>query len=173
MDTRAVDQSFPDLAEISGHFFRSFLLSQGDPATQQRLFYYLAFCHPEWKLPSELRLLVWQGLQPLVTQYLSNGWHNPIFQLDGPEKAKVELEISAQLVVLSGALNDGCPMPRERLLEALLVDIINKDYLHLIIRNGRARPGRSVPVAQNSIHAPYFSHFCQFALLAHDGCRCF
>ncbi|HEU5384081.1 MAG TPA: hypothetical protein VFV38_52470, partial [Ktedonobacteraceae bacterium] len=69
----------PSLAEISALFFRSFLLSQGDPDAQQHLFFYLAISHPEWSLGPDLIGRMKQSLLPHFFRYLSSGWHNPLF----------------------------------------------------------------------------------------------
>lgn len=157
----------PSLAEVGALFFRSFLLSQGDLEAQQRLFLYIALCHPEWSLGADMIEQLKQHFLPRFYRYLSHGWHNTLLGLEKPDgKTNVEQEIATQLIVLAGALNNGCPMPRERLLEVLFEDVVENDYLYLIKQGGRARPGRATSVAWDSIHAPFFSHFCQFGVLA-------
>lgn len=147
-------------------FFRSFLLSQGDTDVQQRLFFYVALCHPNWSLRSDHVAQLATSLYPLFSRYLASGWHNPQYAFHKPdEMADLKAEISEQLYVFAGALNHGCPMTREELLEILLSNIIRRDYQCLLQQGGRLRSARVTPVTQTSIHAPFFSHFCHFGLL--------
>jgi hypothetical protein len=167
MGVSSVETVVPSFADLGNLFFRSFLLSQGDQDAQQHLFFYIAISHPDWALGPEMIGQLKQRLLPQFFRYLSSGWHNPLFYLNGPdEEADMAAEISAQLLALAGALHDGCPMPRERLLELLMGDVIDNDYVHVIVEGGRARPMRAGFVAPDSIHAPSFSHFCHFALLS-------
>jgi hypothetical protein len=163
----SVEVSFiSNIAELGGLFFRSFLLSQGDPDAQQHLFFAIALAHPEWLLGNDLVEHLKRTLPSQFVRYLSSGWHNPLFKLDEPDgEADMLAEMSEQLFALVEALRRGCPMPRERLLELLLEDVIDNDYKYLVLRGGRARPGRVAPMPFSSMHSPFFSHFCHFGLL--------
>ncbi|HEU5381604.1 MAG TPA: hypothetical protein VFV38_39790 [Ktedonobacteraceae bacterium] len=141
--------------------FVSFLLSQGDPSFQGRLFKYVASVQPDWRLEQcALAELTAQVIAACRT-FVSNGWH--VRETAATEMSLVEQEACEAVLSLQSALEHWLDDEPADLLCELMADLIYRDYCFLCVRGGRPRGGAAS--GQATPRARHFSHFCQYGLL--------
>lgn len=158
MTVLSLSEESPFLVELQRVVFRSFHLAQGDKHLHLLLSQYVALQH-DWSISPEQVARLQTRLVPVCKAFITGNWHVPV---DG---ALIEYEVFQQLGWLAQAFARRDRLPkREDILAGIIEHCLDRDFLFLCTRKGRPRAPQTQQTP-GTIHAPFFSHLCQYGLL--------
>lgn len=151
--------------EYAAHLlYHSFRHSQGSPNLQERIFNYVHFTRPEWRIAPKDKPTIRRLSGKLISKYLGEDNHKKGVMLHSPVKDyDLDRNLDAGIDDMEKTFNGIHSFHREKgdLVSAITGDVIFHDLKFLELKTGRPRiPGSSEKPAMD----PWLSFIVHFGL---------
>lgn len=153
-------------------FFLSFRYSQGSPYMQERIFEYLHWQNPHWRISAPLKPKLQESCLMLFKKYFDIGYHekNPdqlvsqtplhteiYFEDNSGSELNRDVGVRGELSKFQDTMNTKKVINP---IEELTLEIIRLDHKYLITNNGRPRNTPHDISSPQTDH--YLSHICYY-----------